>query len=82
VTDNDIPTGEEIAAMTPGQYKTFENRCRRAAQRQGLELVKSRRRDPLALDYGTYRLYGPRSKTPVAEFADLIETAEYLWGVE
>jgi hypothetical protein len=31
--------------------KVRENRLRRMAERQGLRLVKSRRRDPLALDY-------------------------------
>ena len=36
--------------------KVHENRLRRAAERQGLRLVKSRRRDPRALDYGGYWL--------------------------
>ena len=36
--------------------KTRENRLRRMARRQGLELQKSRRRDPRALDYGGYQL--------------------------
>lgn len=31
-----------------------ENRVRRVAQRRGLRIVKSRRRDPRALDYGCY----------------------------
>jgi hypothetical protein len=34
--------------------KARENRLRRAAVRQGYRLVKSRRRDPRALDYGVY----------------------------
>jgi len=34
--------------------KIRENRLRRAAQRQGLALTKSRRRDPRATDYGMY----------------------------
>ena len=51
-----IPTEDEINAMTPAQYKTYENRMRRAAHRQGLHLVKSRRRDPRAVDYNTYML--------------------------
>lgn len=33
-----------------------ENRLRRMAQRQGLALRKSRRRDPRAVDYGGYWL--------------------------
>jgi hypothetical protein len=42
--------------MTPTDYKVYENRLRRAAERQGLRLEKSRRRDSRAIDYGTYRL--------------------------
>ena len=33
-----------------------ENRLRRMAGRQGYKMHKSRRRDPLATDYMTYRL--------------------------
>lgn len=36
--------------------KVRENRLRRMAQRQGLRLEKSRRRDPRALDFGGYWL--------------------------
>ena len=36
--------------------KVRENRLRRMASRQGLRLEKSRQRDPIALDYGKYRL--------------------------
>jgi hypothetical protein len=36
--------------------KVRENKLRRMAERQGLRLQKSRRRDPRALDFGTYRL--------------------------
>jgi hypothetical protein len=36
--------------------KIRENRLRRMAERQGLRLRKSRRRDPRALGYGTYDL--------------------------
>jgi len=39
----------------PGE-KVRENRLRRMAQRQGLRLEKSRRRDPRAFDYGGYML--------------------------
>lgn len=38
------------------QEKTRERRLRRAAERQGLVLKKSRARDPRALTYGTYML--------------------------
>lgn len=36
--------------------KAQENRIRRMAERQGLALVKSRRRDRYATGYGTYSL--------------------------
>lgn len=39
--------------------KVRENRLRRMADRQGLRLDKSRRRDPRALDYGGYHLVNP-----------------------
>ncbi|MET8234838.1 hypothetical protein ABZS77_29600 [Micromonospora sp. NPDC005298] len=53
-----IITGEVFGAVsTPeGARKVRENRLRRAAQRQGLLLEKSRARDPRALDFGTYHL--------------------------
>jgi len=38
--------------------KVRENKLRRIAERQGLQLVKSRRRDPLAIDFGRYWLVG------------------------
>ena len=36
--------------------RTRENQLRRTADRQGLRLVKSSRRDPNAIDYGLYAL--------------------------
>lgn len=42
--------------MTDNADKVRENRARRAADRQGLMLVKSRRRDPRAEDFGLYVL--------------------------
>lgn len=38
------------------ETKVRENRLRRAADRQGLRLVKSRSRDPNAMDFGLYAL--------------------------
>ena len=43
-----------------------ENRLRRRAQRQGLMLQKSRRRNPLALDYGGYWLVDVQHNLVVA----------------
>jgi hypothetical protein len=37
--------------------KVKENRIRRMATRRGFELRRSRRRDPEAIDYGTYQLF-------------------------
>lgn len=59
----DCLTTEEKEQMDP---KVRENRLRRMAQRQGLRLEKSRRRDPRALDYGTYQLTDPATNTLVA----------------
>lgn len=55
-----------------------ENRLRRMAARQGLRLLKSRRRDPYASGYGTYVL------VPVADaVADEAETrAEAVFGCD
>jgi hypothetical protein len=51
--------GRVIGGMVSGMdqsIKTRENRLRRAAERQGLALRKSRTRDPRALTYGRYWL--------------------------
>lgn len=46
-----------VRGMTIDQeIKVRENRLRRMASRRGYLLHKSRRRDPLATDYGTYVL--------------------------
>ena len=46
----------ELLALSPDQYKSSENRLRRMANRQGLQLQKSRRRDRTAADYRKYML--------------------------
>ena len=46
--------------------KIRENRLRRMADRQGLRLVKSRRRDPRAVDYGGYMLVDIATNAVVA----------------
>ena len=51
-----VPTADEINAMSGQDYKVLENRLRRSAARQGLQLEKSRARDPRAIGYGTYHL--------------------------
>jgi hypothetical protein len=51
-----IASNTKEDTMSEESEKVRENRLRRMADRQGLKLVKSRRRDPRALDYGTYAL--------------------------
>ena len=66
-----------------GVGKVYENRLRQIAERQGLRLIKSRRRDPRALDYGGWRIVDTRSNGVVAgNLRDggmtLAEVAAYL----
>lgn len=82
-----IPTPAQIKAMSAQDYKVAENRLRRAAERQGLRLEKSRLRDPRAIGYGTYQLVEERSGATVAQAdperaygLDLCEIARYLYG--
>lgn len=58
-----LPSGiaPGIAISVDTAEKVRENRLRRMASRQRVELVKSRRRDPLAWDYGRYWLLVPGS---------------------
>jgi hypothetical protein len=46
--------------------KVRENRLRRMAKRQGLDLVKFRVRDPRALDYGRWLVVDPFTNSIVA----------------
>jgi len=63
--------------------KVRENRLRRAAVRQGLRLVKSRRRDPRASDYGRYWLQGEHRALVSSEYGvTLDEVEEFLSGKE
>ncbi|MGQ0774506.1 MAG: hypothetical protein ACT4NY_08830 [Pseudonocardiales bacterium] len=61
-----IPTADQINAMSDGEYKVYENRLRRMAERQGLRLEKARRRDTRAQDWCTYRLMDPSTHTVVS----------------
>jgi hypothetical protein len=47
--------------------KVRENRLRRMAERQGLELRKSRRRDPRAKDYGRWYIVDLEREIEAAE---------------
>jgi hypothetical protein len=46
--------------------KIRENRIRRMAERQGLTIRKSRRRDPRAVDYGKYWVFEAATDVLVA----------------
>ena len=59
--------------------KARENRARRAAERQGFRLVKSRVRDPLALRYGWYICKGKRQ---LAHFHELDSVERWLTDPE
>jgi hypothetical protein len=86
-TGSSIPTRSEIEALTETQRKIFENRLRRAAERQGLRLEKFRARDTKHLLYGTYRLVDERKDTVVmvdwhsgrGHGLDLHDVARYLF---
>jgi hypothetical protein len=62
--------------------KVRENRLRRMAGRQGLQLLKSRRRDPRALDYGRYWLVDASGVEVATGDVDAIESWLTGEGVE
>ena len=53
------------------EEKIMENRLRRALDRRGLQLQKSRRRDPRAIDFGGYMIVDPATNTAVAGSAPI-----------
>ena len=60
------------------QEKVRENRLRRMAQRQGLTIRKSARRDPRAIDYG--RWWVVHSDERIVELTDIDALERYLTG--
>jgi hypothetical protein len=75
-----ISTLSGMALSTP--EKVRENRLRRMAARQGLQLLKSRRRDPRALDYGTYWLVDASGVEVATGDVDAIEARLTREGAE
>jgi len=61
-----MPSAEEIQVLSDPEFKVLENRLRRAADRQGLRLEKSRLRDPRAIGFGTYQLVDLATNTLVS----------------
>jgi muconolactone delta-isomerase len=74
----------DVQASMVDEYKERENRLRRMAQRQRLQLVKSRRRDPRASDFRGYMLVAIDNNTavygahPFAFNANLDDIEQYL----
>ncbi len=71
--------------MTEQEYKVHENRIRRASERQGFRLEKSRSRDERSIDYGTYQLVDNQTNTVVSHGLpggyglDLADVGEFLF---
>ncbi len=67
-----------------GSDKVRENLLRRQAKRRGLRLVKSRRRDPGASDFGRYMLVHGHTGAPIdgvgQPFAMSLDAAEAWLG--
>lgn len=59
--------------------KVRENTARDRLERQGFTLSKSRRRDPMALDYGQYRVLTPGGRV-VAKLGSLEEVEAWTAG--
>jgi hypothetical protein len=84
--NTDVPSADEIDVMTDQGRKVLENRLRRAADRQGLRLEKSRLRDPRAIGYGTFMLTDAHTNTVVLSGSPdgyglpLEDVARYLFG--
>ena len=60
--------------------KVRENRLRRVALRRGWKLTRSRRRDPLATDYGQWRLAHLHANTSDRVFYNLDDVEAFLEG--
>ena len=60
--------------------KVRENRLRRAADRQGLVLTKSKRRDPRALDFGLWWLHRGDQLVTAEAGVSLDEIEAHLLG--
>lgn len=60
--------------------KVRENRLRRAAERQGKLLVKSRRRDLRALDYGLYVLVADTADNRVGRYGGQVAISAFARG--
>jgi hypothetical protein len=57
------------------------NRIRRVAKRRGYRVEKCRRRDALALDYGTYQLVSEHVQAPPVVGSFSLEALEKFLGI-
>jgi hypothetical protein len=87
VVCEDCVTPAEFEAIADNLQATVdETRLRRKADRRGLQLMKSRRRDPAATGYGTYMLVDSKTRKVVASGLpegyglDLDDVKRYLIG--
>lgn len=70
-----------MLTLSEQDEKARDSRLRRIARQQGLRLVKSRSRNPLAIDYGGYMIVDAASNvvlagelnTPMAMSLDAVE---------
>jgi hypothetical protein len=63
-----------VGKVTTTHPRSYEVKLRKQAERQGYRLRGSKRRDPNALDYKTWRIETPRGRTVVAGSLEVIET--------
>jgi len=66
--------------VTSTEEKTRETRLRRMAERQGLTIRKSRRRDPRAIDYGRWWVVHSNTDRRLVELTDIDSLERYLMG--
>ena len=66
-----------LGALDMTDEKVRENKVRRVAERRGFTVVKSRRRDPMAVDYGRFQLFEAHGKMLALE-GSLSEVERYL----
>lgn len=64
--------------MSQAECKALESKLRRRAQRCGLNIIKSRRRDPDAPDFGKYMILELQGRRIAASGLEFNELAEYL----
>jgi hypothetical protein len=64
--------------MATNEERTRENRARRVAERRGYRLEKTRRRDPQAIDYGTFYLISITTEKQALASKSLDEIEAFL----